>query len=215
MRIFEEIKKNVDEIKIEDKKLFDKRQDTYLDKLFLMVRDEFVDFSLMIKESKNKLENLFMKNNPIKIKNNNNFITTTPPNRFNNKCVNKTKNIVDECDNIGIVYYDLRRKFDELLTENLELKENNLETNIKNIGLKNKIQIKTEEKNKISLIKSKPDNNFNKNDLKNTISYNQNIKEDFYIPPENSRALTDSILKVSDTKIIIKSYLDKVCLNLT
>ena len=111
-------------------------------------------------------------------------------------------------------YYDLRRKFDELLTENLELKENNLETNIKNIGLKNKLQIKTEEKNKISLIKSKPDNNFNKNDLKNTISYNQNIKEDFYIPPENSWALTDIILNVSETKIIIKSHLDNVCLNL-
>ena len=84
MRISEEIKKGFEEMKTQEKKLFEKKNETYLEKLFKILKDELVDFSLMIKESESKLENLILKTKPIKINSSNSNILSTPTNQSNN-----------------------------------------------------------------------------------------------------------------------------------
>ena len=116
MRILDEIKIIFDEIRTEDKKLFEKKKEIYLDKLLKMVKDELVDFSLMIKESESKLEILIKKNKPININNNNINLIGTPTSQSNNFHLRKTRVFGEEFENFEIMS-DLRRKNDELLSD--------------------------------------------------------------------------------------------------
>jgi hypothetical protein len=138
MRLFEEIKHRVEEISIEDKRLFERQKENDLDKLFKMVKEELVDFSFMVKESENKIEGLFKKSRSVQSGTHNQFnFIGTPTNQSNNVFVNRSKDGYDYKD----VVNDLRRKNDELVNEMMELKEKFMDSRIKNIDLKNKLKV--------------------------------------------------------------------------
>ena len=211
MRISEEIKKGFEEMKTQEKKLFEKKNETYLEKLFKILKDELVDFSLMIKESESKLENLILKTKPIKINSSNSNILSTPTNQSNNLFMRKTKPLGQDCDYIEIID-SLKKKNDELLSEMMDIKEKYMDTKIKNIDMKNKLKNNEKSKNEITLHKCNTKKIIPNTEIKKSKPKFECHKDNLVYSPEKSRNLNYSlqIITESNSKSLLKTYLEKV-----
>lgn len=166
LRIFDEIKKRVNKIKIDEKRLFEKSKIDEMDNLFKLVKDELVDFSLIIKEADFKLD-IFLK----KIFKNFKQVSTSPfnmistPNSLSkNINFNKSKEEVQFND----IVHDLRNKNDELVSEMMDLKEKFVEAKIKNIDLKNRLKVKSENDENLHINKDVKEKSKSKNEIRNS-----------------------------------------------
>lgn len=208
MRLFEEIRQRVEEMRFEDKKLFEKQKESDLEKLFKMVKEELIDFSFLIKESEGKIETLFKRSKSVKNSNPNQFSFGTPTNMANMvklNLMNKSKEDYDHKDTVK----ELKKKNDELLNEMMELKEKFMDSRIKNIDLKNKLRT-TFTGNSKDPLKSSVEKLFSKTEFKRRTNK-------FADPEENEKREENNATKQSNTissDTIIKNYLEKVILHL-
>ena len=210
IRILDDLKKKVGELKIDDKKLFEKNKNNDLDKLFKSIVDELSDFSLLVKESDFKIEN-FIKKISSSVKSNQslqaNFVST-PTSVSKNYFPNKS----NEGSDINNVVKDLRNKNEELVSEMMELKEKFVEAKIKNIDLKNKLKGKADKddvnlNNKLSKLRlnSKTELRMSK---KNTLLEKEIYHENDKNFDDNS-SYSKPILNDNNNNII-KTYFEKV-----
>ena len=194
--MFEEIKKRIEGVKIEDKKLFDNKNETYFDNIFKITKDELVDLALMIRESESKIENHLKMNNSLLITSSTISYVTSPQNKSNNLKFSKSKSN-DENDYIKIIN-DLKNKNKELLSEIMVLNENYMNIKLSNLELSNKFKSNNKVNSGISLLKSKTLYNFSYSELANSLASPGTDKEDPRIKEDIPEDILDSFRKMVD-----------------
>ena len=194
--MFEEIKKRIEGVKIEDKKLFDNKNETYFDNIFKITRDELVDLALMIRESESRIENHLKMNNSLLITSSTISYVTSPQNKSNNLKFSKSKSN-DENDYIKIIN-DLKNKNKELLSEIMVLNENYMNIKLSNLELSNKFKSNNKVNSGISLLKSKTLYNFSYSELANSLASPGTDKEDPRIKEDIPEDILDSFRKMVD-----------------
>ena len=194
--MFEEIKKRIEGVKIEDKKLFDNKNETYFDNIFKITKDELVDLALMIRESESKIENHLKMNNSLLITSSTISYVTSPQNKSNNLKFSKSKSN-DENDYIKIIN-DLKNKNKEMLSEIMVLNENYMNIKLSNLELSNKFKSNNKVNSGISLLKSKTLYNFSYSELANSLASPGTDKEDPRIKEDIPEDILDSFRKMVD-----------------
>ena len=130
MKIIEDIKKKIEEMKNEENKykVYDKNIDGNVDKLIKSLKNELSDISRNIKTSEEKMENFFKTYNK----------TTVINPRLEKTCSNEDKS-KSEDQNFNLVLRDLKIKNNDLISELNVLKENFNDVRMQNTELKDKI----------------------------------------------------------------------------
>ena len=124
MKIIEDIKKKIEEMKTEENKykVYDKNIDGNVDKLIKSLKNELSDISRNVKISEEKMEN---------------FFKTYNKNTVVNSRVDDNKSKIDD-QNLNFQVKDLKKKNDNLISELSVLKDNFNDVRKQNYELKDK-----------------------------------------------------------------------------